>query len=160
MSDQVLHDRLVAQYELMVAWALRRYGQQVGQDYLHDAVILLYLTPRSSVLGLTDDQFIGLWRLYTTKAAIFAREHELHTIALMDSLPVQEKANYQYIKQLVGHLDLVGRRVVYRLFILGETLDEASASLGMTRSMIVRTRDTVIERLGVLIVQQNERGEL
>ena len=156
MSDSELHVRLVQHYALMVEWALKRYGKQTGQDYLHDAVILLLLTPRSSVLDLTEEQFIGLWRLYTTKAAIFAREHELKTIALMDSLPVQEKENYKYIRQLVGHLDLIGRRVIYRLYVLGETLEECGSVLGLTRTMVSRTRDEAMGRLGHLILQEKE----
>lgn len=156
LSQIDIFEALTAHYATIVEWSCHRYGKQVGQDYVHDAVILLLLTPKSSVIGLTDDQFLGLWRLYTTKAAIFAREHELRTIALMDTFPVQEKENYKYIRQLVGHLDLLGRRVIYRLYILGETLEECGAVLGVSRTLISRSRDEAIQRLGQIVLQDKE----
>jgi DNA-directed RNA polymerase specialized sigma24 family protein len=153
-----LSEQILQEYPGLIRWGTPLF-QQDASDFIHDAVVELLSHQYGTV---TDAELIGLWKILTNKACTKERTCQHGRVPLTDvysdAQPWLPRTSIEEARRLAGrmlpHIPFAGRKVVYRLYILGETVQECSTALGLTCAKVQRIRKHTIVHLGKLVQQE------
>lgn len=162
---QVINSQLEMTYPAINKWAIQTYGSQNGEDYAHDAVVtILESFDNATTQKLSQNAFLGLWRILITKAYAEARHSLLSRRTVVLSLedaktiinPIDKIAQArQLIRHMLPHIPFAGRKVMYRLYVLGETERQCAKALGLSFQRVNQVKQNTILFLGKLVKQSN-----
>lgn len=164
-----LNQKLELAYPDISKWAVRTYGIQNGLDYVHSACIfILESYNNKATLELSDNAFLGFWRIQINKAQLIERYALLSNRWSLVSLDGEETLSAEnvlthnnvsearaLVRHMLPHLPFVGRKVMYRLYVLGESVRECSKALGLSTTKVERVKQDTTVFLGKLIKQSN-----
>lgn len=164
---KVLNSKLELAYPDLIKWAIHTYGIQNGEDYVHDAIVTILEEYNNQVTRkMQSTAFLGLCRILITRAYGEARHSLLSRrspVIPFDELshedllmPVnRSKEARKLVRHILPHVPFAGRKVMYRLYVLGETERQCATALGLSFQRVGQIKQKTIVFLGKLVKQSN-----